>query len=153
MRALARQPLYGSLRGLLIHLPQLIHTTDSISLQDLRIYTIWRSDLVRSTQQQRPYRKSATEWEILGELAQRLHHLDEAEEAFQACLHIRFSPKSLRGILQAQEKGRDHRGSLDSIIRLTAWQYRGYSEVRTSPRETSHFRITSYGDMRNLTET
>lgn len=98
--------------------------------EDLRIYTIWRSDLVRSTQQQRPYRKSASEWEILGELAQRLHHQEEAEEAFHACLTIRFSPRSLRGILLSQEKKKDDRGSLDSIIRLTAWNYRWYSEVR-----------------------
>lgn len=97
--------------------------------EDLRIYTIWRSDIVRYTQQKKQYHKSATEWEILGELAQRLHHHEEAEEAFQACLQMKFSPGALRGILQAQERVRDNRGSLDSIIRLTAWQYRWYSEV------------------------
>ncbi|RPA92633.1 chaps-domain-containing protein [Choiromyces venosus 120613-1] len=96
--------------------------------EDLRIYTIWRSDLVRYGQQQRPYRKSATELEILGELAQRLHHHAEAEEAFQSCLQIRFSARALRGVLQTQEKNKDNRGALNSIIRLTAWQYRWYSE-------------------------
>lgn len=100
--------------------------------EDLRIYTIWRSDLVRSTQQQRPYRKSATEWEILGELAHRLHHPEEAEEAFLNCLGVRFSPRSLRGLLAAQEKRKDHRGGLDSIIRLVAWEYRRYSEFSPS---------------------
>ncbi|RPB13907.1 chaps-domain-containing protein [Morchella conica CCBAS932] len=100
--------------------------------EDLRIYTIWRSDLVRSTQQQRPYRKSATEWEILGELAHRLHHPEEAEEAFLNCLGVRFSPRSLRGLLAAQEKRKDHRGGLDSVIRLVAWEYRWYSEFSPS---------------------
>ncbi|PUU73070.1 Chs5p-Arf1p-binding proteins-domain-containing protein [Tuber borchii] len=96
--------------------------------EDLRIYTIWRSDLARYGQQKRPYRKSATELEILGELAQRLHHHAEAEEAFQSRLQIRFSARALRGVLQTQEKNKDNRGALNSIIRLTAWQYRWYSE-------------------------
>jgi len=96
--------------------------------EDLRIYTIWRSDLVRHGQQHRPYRKSAAELEILGELAQRLHHHAEAEEAYQSCLLIHFSAKALRGVLQTQEKNKDNRGALNSIIRLTAWQYRWYSE-------------------------
>ncbi|KAG0638358.1 Chs5p-Arf1p-binding proteins-domain-containing protein [Tuber brumale] len=96
--------------------------------EDLRVYTIWRSDLVRHGQQKRPYRKSATELEILGELAQRLHHHAEAEEAFQSRLQTRFSARALRGVLQTQEKNKDNRGALNSIIRLTAWQYRWYSE-------------------------
>jgi len=109
------------------------HITVSTGLtpnQDLRVYTIWRSDLARYGQQKRPYRKSATELEILGELAQRLHHHAEAEEAFQSRLQIRFSARALRGVLQTQEKSKDNRGALNSIIRLTAWQYRWYSEVR-----------------------
>jgi len=96
--------------------------------EDLRVYTIWRSDLARYGQQKRPYRKSATELEFLGELAQRLHHHAEAEEAFQSRLQIRFSARALRGVLQTQEKNKDNRGALNSIIRLTAWQYRWYSE-------------------------
>ncbi|KAL7269104.1 bud site selection protein [Rhizina undulata] len=96
--------------------------------EDLRVYTIWRADLAQSKQQQLPYRKTAAEWEILGELAQRLHHHEEAAEAFQACLQIRFSARALRGILQGQEKRKDHRGALTSIIKLTAFQYRWYSE-------------------------
>ena len=75
------------------------------------------------------YKKNATEWEILGDLAHRLHHHDEALEAFNSTLKIRFSPKALKGILKDQEKRRDSRSALLSIIKLTAWQYRWYSEV------------------------
>lgn len=100
--------------------------------EDLRVYTIWRSDYALSKSQSLPYKKNATEWEILGELAQRLNHHEESLEAFNATLKIRFSPKSLKGILKDQEKRRDSRGALDGIIKLTAWQYRRYSEFSPS---------------------
>lgn len=100
--------------------------------QDLRVYTIWRSEFSQHKQQSLPYKKNASEWEILGGLAERLHHQDEALEAYNACLKIRFSPRALRGILQEQERKKDSRAALNSIIKLTAWQYRWYSEVRFS---------------------
>ncbi|KAL4817978.1 Chs5p-Arf1p-binding proteins-domain-containing protein [Aspergillus spinulosporus] len=96
--------------------------------EDLRIYTIWRTEIAQYRQQSMEYKKSATEWEILGELAERLHHFDEAIEAYQACLSIRFSPKAMRGILKLHEKRNDTRGMLSALIRLIAWQYRWYSE-------------------------
>jgi len=78
--------------------------------------------------QQLPYKKSAEEWEILGELAERLHHHDEAVEAFQACLAIRFSPKALKGVLSMLEGAGDVRRVVGAVIRLICWQYRWYSE-------------------------
>ena len=80
-------------------------------------------------QQQLAYKKSAAEWEILGELAERLHHFNEAIEAYQQCLNIRFSPKAMKGILKLYEKTGDTRGKLGALIRLITWQYRWYSEV------------------------
>ncbi|KAL4870948.1 hypothetical protein BDV12DRAFT_164969 [Aspergillus spectabilis] len=96
--------------------------------EDLRIYTIWRTEVAQFRQQALEYKKSATEWEILGELAERLHHFEEAIEAYQACLSIRFSPKAMRGILKLHEQRNDTRGMLSALIRLIAWQYRWYSE-------------------------
>ncbi|KAL4957259.1 Chs5p-Arf1p-binding proteins-domain-containing protein [Aspergillus filifer] len=96
--------------------------------EDLRIYTIWRTEVAQFRQQAMEYKKSATEWEILGELAERLHHFDEAVEAYQACLSIRFSPKAMRGLLKLHEQRNDTRGMLSALIRLIAWQYRWYSE-------------------------
>lgn len=98
--------------------------------EDLRIYTIWRTDLARSKQEASDYKKSAEEWEILGELAERLHHFPEAVEAYQACLRIRFSPKAMRGVLRKFEKEGKYGEMLQALIRLIAWQYRWYSEVR-----------------------
>jgi Chs5-Arf1p-binding protein BUD7/BCH1 len=97
--------------------------------EDLRIYTIWRTEMTQYRQQQMQYKKSAAEWEILGDLAERLHHTNEALEAFQQCLNIRFSPKSMKGLLRMHEKKGDTRNVLACLIRLITWQYRWYSEV------------------------
>lgn len=97
--------------------------------EDLRIYTIWRTEAAQYKQQQLAYKKNAEEWEILGDLAERLHHPDEAVEAWQGCLGLRFSPKAMRGVLAMYERNGDGRGQLNALIRLIAWQYRWYSEV------------------------
>lgn len=97
--------------------------------EDLRVYTIWRTEMAQYRQQQLAYKKSAEEWEILGELADRLHQTDEAVEAYQACLSIRFSPKAMRGVLRLYEKHGEVKMILGALIRLVCWQYRWYSEV------------------------
>lgn len=96
--------------------------------EDLRIYTIWRTEMGQYRQQQLQYKKSAAEWEILGDLAERLHHTPEAVEAYQQCLKIRFSPKAMKGLLRLHEKSGDTRNTLATLIRLITWQYRWYSE-------------------------
>ncbi|RKF76419.1 Uncharacterized protein C31F10.16 [Golovinomyces cichoracearum] len=96
--------------------------------EDLRIYTIWRTEMAQYRAQQMQYKKSAEEWEILGSLAQRLHHRTEALEAYRACLSIRFSPKALKGILPELENEKNTRDTVASVIRLITWQYRWYSE-------------------------
>jgi Chs5-Arf1p-binding protein BUD7/BCH1 len=100
--------------------------------EDLRIYTIWRTEMAQYRQRQIQYKKSATEWEILGELAERLHHFNEAIEAYQQCLAIRFAPKPMKGILKLCEREGDTRGMLGALLRLICWQYRWYSEVSRS---------------------
>lgn len=77
--------------------------------EDLRIYTIWRTEMAQFRQQSMEYKKSATEWEILGELAERLHHFDEGIEAYQHCLASRFSPKAMRGILKLYDQRKDRK--------------------------------------------
>jgi Chs5-Arf1p-binding protein BUD7/BCH1 len=100
--------------------------------EDLRIYTIWRTEASQYRQQQLAYKKTAEEWEILGELAERLHRQEEAIEAWQSCLSMRFSPKAMRGMLGWFERRGDGKSQLNALIRLVAWQYRWYSEVCSS---------------------
>lgn len=96
--------------------------------EDLRVYTIWRTQMAQYRAQSMQYKKSAEEWEILGCLAERLQHHEEAVEAYRACLAQRFSPKALTGILRLFEKQKNTRETVASVIRLVAWQYRWYSE-------------------------
>lgn len=97
--------------------------------EDLRNYTIWRSEVSQSRAQQVQYRRSAEEWEILADLAQRLHYDREALEAWQQCLTLRFSPKAMSGVLHAWEKDGTVKDVVGAVIRLVCWQYRWYSEV------------------------
>ena len=110
--------------------------------EDLRIYTIWRTDMARSKSEEGGsadnYRKSAEEWEILGELAERLHHIPEAVEAYQMCLRVRFSPKAMKGVLKMYEGQGKVNEILQCLIRLIAWQYRWYSEVRLFSKLYAH---------------
>ncbi|EMR67415.1 hypothetical protein MGN70_014793 [Eutypa lata] len=96
--------------------------------EDLRVYTIWRTQMAQYRAQSMQYKKSAEEWEILGSLAERLQHHEEAVEAYRACLAARFSPKALSGILRVYEKQKNTRDTIASVIRLVTWQYRWYSE-------------------------
>lgn len=45
--------------------------------EDLRVLTVWRAEMAHFKAQHMPYRKTATEWEILGDLALRLHRKEE----------------------------------------------------------------------------
>ncbi|KAI0447135.1 chaps-domain-containing protein [Xylaria telfairii] len=96
--------------------------------EDLRVYTIWRTQMAQYRAQSMQYKKSAEEWEILGALAERLQHHDEAAEAYKACLAARFSPKALSGILRVFQKQKSTRDTVAAVIRLVTWQYRWYSE-------------------------
>ncbi|KAF2473330.1 bud site selection protein 7 [Lindgomyces ingoldianus] len=100
--------------------------------EDLRVYTIWRTEMVQYRQQQLFYKKSPEEWEILGELAERLHHLEEAIEAYENCLRMKFSPKAMRGVLKLSESRHNVREVCGALIRLVTWQYRWYSEFSPS---------------------
>jgi tetratricopeptide (TPR) repeat protein len=110
--------------------------------EDLRVYTIWRTEMAQYRQQQLLYKKSAEEWEILGELAERLHHTEEALEAYENCLQIKFSPKAMRGVLKLSENKTNVRDVCGALIRLVTWQYRWYSEVsRCTDASSATFNI------------
>ncbi|KAK0743684.1 Chs5p-Arf1p-binding proteins-domain-containing protein [Schizothecium vesticola] len=113
--------------------------------EDLRVYTIWRTQMAQYRAQSMQYKKSAEEWEILGSLADRLQHTDEAVEAYRACLSIRFSPKALSGILKVFESNRNTRETVAATIRLVTWQYRWYSEFSPDLLHTIRMLIEDEG--------
>ena len=66
----------------------------------------------------------SSQWEILGELALRLHHKEEAKEAFQRCLEIKFSAKALIKLLEMYAKEGDLQRTLNVAVRLTTYHHR-----------------------------
>lgn len=96
--------------------------------EDLRVYTIWRAELSHFRTQNLSYRKTGLEWEILGDLAWRLYHLPEAEEAYQAAVEQQFSAKSWRRLLTIYQDRGDYENALTCVIKITAYNHRWYGE-------------------------
>ncbi|BEJ01799.1 hypothetical protein CcaverHIS631_0604810 [Cutaneotrichosporon cavernicola] len=96
--------------------------------EDLRVYTIWRAEVSHFQLQLMSYKKTGTEWEILGELALRLHHKDEAKDAFQRCLETKFSARALLRLLEMYAAEGDLQRTLNAAIKLTAYHHRWYME-------------------------
>lgn len=93
--------------------------------EDLRIWTIFRAEVAHFKTQHVAYRKTGLEWEILGELGQRLHHKEEAKEAFQRCLDCqRYSVKPWQKLMEIYADEGDLQRTLQTAIRVAAYQHK-----------------------------
>jgi chemotaxis protein histidine kinase CheA len=100
--------------------------------EDLRQYTIWRAEVQHFRSVQAPYRKSGTDWEIYGDLATRLHHREEAKDAYQRCAEQKFSAKALVRLLEIYaDEGNLHR-AMEAAIKLCVYHERWYHETIVS---------------------
>ncbi|KAH8116030.1 chaps-domain-containing protein [Phellopilus nigrolimitatus] len=98
--------------------------------EDLRIWTIFRAEVAHFKTQHVAYRKTGLEWEILGELGQRLHHREEAKEAFQRCLDSqRYSIKPWQKLMEIYADEGDMQRTLQTAIRVAAYQHNEYAEA------------------------
>lgn len=71
------------------------------------------------------YRKTGYEWEILGDLGQRLHHKEEAKEAYQRCLESqRYSVKPWQKLMETYGDEGDLQRTLQTAIRVAAYQHK-----------------------------
>jgi Chs5-Arf1p-binding protein BUD7/BCH1 len=103
---------------------------DELCLQDLRVWTIFRAEVAHFKTQHIAYRKTSLEWEILGELGGRLHHREEAKEAFQRCLDApRYAAKPWLKLMEAYADEGDLTRTLQAAIRVSAYQYGEYAEM------------------------
>lgn len=110
--------------------------------EDLRIYTIWRAELAHYQAQSMPFLKSGTDWEILGELALRLHHPEEARDAFLQCISQKFSPKAYQRLMEQCVELDSVEQCLSMALHLTAYNYRWYTDcVFPGSVATSLFRL------------
>jgi hypothetical protein len=102
------------------------------------VWTIFRAEVVHFKTQHIAYRKTGAEWEILGELGGRLHHKEEAKEAFQRCLDTpRYSAKPWVKLMETYSEEGDLQRTLQTAIRVAAYQYAEYAEMTV--RFTSYF--------------
>ncbi|KAI8642491.1 Chs5p-Arf1p-binding proteins-domain-containing protein [Parasitella parasitica] len=97
--------------------------------EDLRIYTFWRTEAAHYRAQQMPYRKTGTEWELLGDLALRLWHENEAREAYEQCLDHKFSAKAWMKLLEIYVTESNIQRALLAAVKLTVYHERWYHEV------------------------
>ncbi|KAG2206009.1 hypothetical protein INT47_005327 [Mucor saturninus] len=97
--------------------------------EDLRIYTFWRTESAHYRAQQMPYRKTGTEWELLGDLALRLWHETEAREAYEQCLDHKFSAKAWMKLLEIYVTEGNVQRALLAAVKLTVYHERWYHEI------------------------
>ncbi|GAA5806493.1 hypothetical protein HPULCUR_012027 [Helicostylum pulchrum] len=97
--------------------------------EDLRIYTFWRTESAHYRAQQMPYRKTGTEWELLGDLALRLWHDNEAREAYEQCLDHKFSAKAWMKLLEIYVTESNVQRALLAAVKLTVYHERWYHEI------------------------
>ena len=73
------------------------------------------------------------EWEILGDLGGRLHHKEEAKEAYQRCLDApRYAAKPWTKLMETYAEEGDLQRTLQTAIRVAAYQYGEYGEMTVS---------------------
>lgn len=79
-----------------------------------------------------PYRKTGTEWELLGDLALRLWHESEAREAYEQCLDHKFSAKAWMKLLEIYVTEGNVQRALLAAVKLTVYHERWYHEIVVS---------------------
>ncbi|KAI0674552.1 chaps-domain-containing protein [Trametes maxima] len=98
--------------------------------EDLRVWTIFRAEVAHFKTQHVAYRKTGLEWEILGDLGLRLHHKEEAKEAYQRCLDTpRYSYKPWSKLLDTYAEEGDIQRTLQVAVRVAAYQWGEYAEM------------------------
>ncbi|GAA5796497.1 hypothetical protein HPULCUR_001869 [Helicostylum pulchrum] len=97
--------------------------------EDLRVYTFWRTEAAHYRAQKIAYRKTGTEWELLGDLGLRLWHESEAKEAFELCLDHKFSAKAWMKLLEIYAKEGNTQKALLAAVKLTVYHERWYHEI------------------------
>jgi hypothetical protein len=110
--------------------PPTLISVDSLHFQDLRVWTIFRAEVAHFKTQHVAYRKTGLEWEILADLGLRLHHKEEAKEAYQRCLESpRYSAKPWIKLMEMYADEGDIQRSIQTAIRVAAYQYAEYTEM------------------------
>ncbi len=55
------------------------------------MYLVFKAEMQQFLTENRPYERSAIEWELLGDLCRRLHRNDDAKMCYQQMVNVCFS--------------------------------------------------------------
>ncbi|RKO83501.1 Chs5p-Arf1p-binding proteins-domain-containing protein [Blyttiomyces helicus] len=115
---------------------------------DLRLYTALKQEVSQFKNQAGAnanvllFRKTGAEWEIYGDLAERLEHKDDAKEAYKLCLDQKFSVKSWLKLLEMNADEGNIQQTLTAVVKLVTLLDRAYVEATyPSPIARGVFKI------------
>ncbi|KAI8907663.1 Chs5p-Arf1p-binding proteins-domain-containing protein [Powellomyces hirtus] len=106
-----------------------------ILYQDIRLYSLLKQEIAQYKNQAGAapnvlmYRKTGAEWEVYGELAERLDHPDDAKEAYKLCLSQKFSMKSWLKLLEMSANEGNISETLKAVAKLVAVLDRAFVET------------------------
>jgi len=116
--------------------------------EDLRFYTSFRDEIAHLKARETKhlaYRKTFMEWEVFGDLALRLRHMDEAKEAYLYSFEQRYSSKSLLRLLEIYSNEYNIQGSLEIINRLVIlYEFTYNDNTYPNPIGRSIFKLIHY---------
>jgi len=116
--------------------------------EDLRFYSSFRDEIAHLKAREArhvAYRKSSMEWEVFGDLALRLQHIDEAKEAYLYSFEQKYSSKSLLRLLDIYSNECNIQGSLEIINRLVIlYEFTYNNNTYPNPIGRSIFKLIHY---------
>jgi len=116
--------------------------------EDLRFYSSFRDEIAHLKAREArhvAYRKSSMEWEVFGDLALRLQHIDEAKEAYLYSFEQKYSSKSLLRLLDIYSNEYNIQGSLEIINRLVIlYEFTYNNNTYPNPIGRSIFKLIHY---------
>ncbi|KAH6574808.1 hypothetical protein BASA50_006830 [Batrachochytrium salamandrivorans] len=100
---------------------------------DLRLYTALKQEMTQFKNQTNNanammYRKTGAEWEIYGDLSERLLHREDAKEAYRLCLDQKLSTKAWLKLLQMHADDGNTSSCLQAVVKMTTLLDRTFSE-------------------------
>jgi len=116
--------------------------------EDLRFYSSFRDEIVHLKAREArhvAYRKSYLEWEVFGDLALRLDHIDEAKEAYLYSFEQKYTSKSLLRLLEIYSNEYNIQGSLEIVNRLVIlYEFTYNNNIYPNPIGRSIFKLIHY---------
>ncbi|TPX48802.1 hypothetical protein SeMB42_g02457 [Synchytrium endobioticum] len=116
---------------------------------DLRLYTAlkqeisqYKNNMAVTSSNVLLYRKTGAEWEIYGDLAERLDHREDAKEAYKLCLEQKFSAKAWLKIMEMYADEGNLQQTLTAAGKLVYMLDRAYIEqTYPSPISRNVFKL------------